>query len=162
MTASQRNVDAIVAMALAGMASIVTCYRGARLGSIEFAVCAGLFLAAICLIAHGGNRREGFFDSAAETMRDLLLPKVELLARSFHSAEKDENAMNNETTGNEKDEGEDAELRVDDTYFNAIGAPASIIQALKLQYKRIGFFLCNLKDVDLDRYNKLISMFSSV
>jgi hypothetical protein len=101
-------------------------------------------------------------------MRERLFPKVELLARSFHSAEKEEDTSNldkeAEKDGAEGDgaEADDANINIDDKFFKAAGTSASIVEALKLQYKRISFFLCNLKEADADRYTKLVSLFSSI
>jgi hypothetical protein len=162
------QTDVLVAVVMAGTAAVVVLLRGARLGGPEFFACAGLLLVAILLVGSGRSRREGFFDSAADTMRERLFPKVELLARSFHSAEKEEDTSNIEQAA-EKDGGGDGggdvesdEVHIDDKFFKAAGTSASIIDALKLQYKRISFFLCNLKQADAERYNKLVSLFSTI
>lgn len=132
-----------------------------RLDDLEFTVCLGAMVVALLLLVlfnrDSDSDRESFFDTAADTMRSVLIPKLEQLARSLHSSEKDDQGGG---AANKEQESDSNDVSITDEYLTEKGVVASLFDTIKMQYKHIGFFLCNLKSVDAARYDKVLAWIS--
>ena len=152
-----RHDDMVLPAGLAAGAISIVLFRRCRLSDLEFAICLGSLVVALALLLGRSDEREGFFESAADVLQEALLPKLNKLALSFHKSEKGEDDPKSE----EGKEPEENSVEITDDYLHKVGVPQSLADSLKLQDKRISFFLCNLKEADDTRYDKLMEFFSA-
>ena len=113
---------------------------------LVFWACVGVLCAGLAVLATPRQRVEGFFESAEAVINEVVLPSMDRLAKALTPGE---------AASGEEDAKTEKTVQIDEQRYPGM-SPAALEQ-LKLQYKRVAFFLCTAKAADEDKYNTLMA-----
>jgi hypothetical protein len=131
--------DTIVLAVAASSVIVLMAARRFRLSTAEFAAAAVALTAALAYVGTSTTTREGFYDSAANIVSDVILPPLDELLASYSTDEKGTKQV--------------LEVAVDAERY----PDAKLRAKIALPYKRIAFFLCTLGSRDKERSQKLLT-----
>ena len=128
-----------------GAVVLLLIMRRFRLSWFEFMIClGGLALALVSML----STVESFFDSAEAAMIDIVIPKLDLLARSMMPDEQQDQAQAQDVTGEE--------VPIDAARYGD-SMSAEQVNVVSTQYHQIALLMCGIESYDANAYAGLMN-----